>query len=278
VQTSTNIIAVRGDLLGKLVQNDSLSISSQGTKLVDKPGVTASIKIKAVMSIPRLQFTDNIFCAIRAIIVGLGIDLEKGSGVYWGQVLTRMMEGHLNDGTDYIITVDYDTWFTKEHVQRLLQLMQENPQIDAIVPMQVKRENDLVMFSMADENGRPLARVPLEEFHKELTPIVNGHFGLTVFRVSALRKLKKPWMQASPDAAGGWDAGHIDEDIYFWQNFYRSGLKAALAPQVNIGHIQLMATFPGEVEDNWKPIHCYITDVEKGKVPGHCIPKVEILK
>lgn len=271
VQTSTNIILVRHEEIAKL---------TAGTV---EPGVESGkaekpLKINAVMSMPRLAFTDNIFCAIREAVVALNINLEKGSGVFWGQVLTRMINSHLNDGTDYIITIDYDTWFTKDHIWRMLQIMQENQHIDALVPLQVKRENDLVMFSKVDESGKPIERVPAEEFYKEFTPIVNGHFGLTVFRVSALRKLQKPWFLPVPDKNGGWDEGHTDEDIYFWQNFYRSGLKTYLAPKINIGHLQLMVTFPGVVEDRWKPIYSYLTDVEKGKVPVHCLPKIEVLK
>ncbi len=264
VQTGTNIILVRHEEINKLC---GPSVQEE------KP-----VKVRAVMSMPRLAFTDNIFCSVREAVVGLNIDLEKGSGVFWGQVLTRMIGSHLNDGTDYILTVDYDTWFKKEHIMRMLQLMEEHPEIDAIIPLQVKRENDLVMFSKADKNGRPIDRVPLEEFYKDLTPIVNGHFGLTIFRASALKKLKKPWFLPVPDKDGGWEDGHTDEDIYFWQNFYASGCRAFLAPKVNIGHLQLMVTFPGEIKENWKPTYSYLTDVEKGKVPVHCVPVINLLK
>lgn len=257
-----------------------ISLNLMGTKKGENNSAAKDdkVKIEAVMSMPRLAFSDNMFCAISSLVVGLGINLKKGSGVFWGQVLTRMMEQHLYDGTDYIITIDYDTWFTKEHVIRLLQIMQENPQIDAIVPLQVKRENDLVMFSKVDENGKPIGIVPVDEFYKEFTPIVNGHFGLTVLRVSALRKLKKPWFIGVPDSNGGWDDGRTDEDIYFWQNFYKSGCRAYLAPGVKIGHIQLMVTFAGEAVDNFKPVNAYITDIQAGKIPAGMIPKVEMKK
>ena len=226
---------------------------------------------------PRLAFTDNMFTVIR-VFPKLGIDFEKGSGVFWGQILSRMMASHLNDGTEFIITTDYDTWFRHEHAVKLCQLMQENPQADAIVTVQVKREEEHVMFSKLDKNGNWAERVPLEEFYKELTPIVNGHFGLTIFRVSALKKCKRPWFLAVPDKNGGWEDGHLDEDIYFWRNFHNSGCQAYLAPKINIGHLQMMCTFPGEAKDGFKPIHCYITDVEHGKLPEHCVPKVEYLK
>ncbi len=227
------------------------------------------------MSMPRLAFSDNMFCGISQLCVALGINLEKGSGVFWDQVLTRMIESHLHDGTDYILTVDYDTWFRKEHVIRLCQLMVEHPEVDAIVPLQVKRENDVVLFGKFDEEGKPVERVPMDEFRNDLTPIINGHFGLTLFRVASFARLKKPWFVGVPDLNGGWDDGRTDPDIYFWQNFYRSGLKTCLAPNVKIIHLQLMGTAPGTLEDHWKPVHCYITDLEKGKIPPGCVPTVE---
>lgn len=234
--------------------------------------------IRAVMSMPRLAFSDNMFSAIRAFCIDLNINIEKGSGVFWDQVLTRMIESHLNDGTDYIFTVDYDTWFVKEHVIRLCQLMQEHPEIDALVPLQTKREEDLVLFAKFDDQGRAIDRVPVAELQQDVTPIVNGHFGLTIFRVKSMSRLKKPWFRGVPDPDGGWDEGRTDPDIYFWKNFYASGLKAYLAPNVKIVHLQLMGTVPGALEDNWKPRHCYITDLEKGKYPAGVVPKVEFIK
>jgi predicted SAM-dependent methyltransferase len=281
VQTGTNLIFVRFEDAHKLIKSESAATTAIAEKTAaDNKTATDNtpVKIEAVMSMPRLAFSDNMFCTISGLVMSLGINIKKGSGVFWGQVLTRMMNQHLNDGTDFIITVDYDTWFTKNHIIKLMQIMQENPQIDAIVPLQVKRENDLVMFSKVDENGKPIGLVPAEEFYKEFTPIVNGHFGLTIFRVSALRKLRKPWFVGVPDANGGWDDGRMDEDIYFWQNFYKSGCRAYLAPEVKIGHIQLMVTFAGEAVNNFKPVNAYITDVQDGKVPAGMIPKVEMLK
>jgi hypothetical protein len=96
--------------------------------------------------------------------------------------------------------------------------------------------------------------------------------------MDAIKKLKKPWFLGIPDPEGSWNEGRTDDDIYFWQNFAKCGLKAYLAPNVKIGHLQLGVTFPGKVEDNFKPIHHYVTDVKKGIHPDDYIPKLEVLK
>lgn len=231
-------------------------------------------KIVAVMSTTRLAFTDNIFSGMAAF-VPLGITYERGYGVFWGQVLTRMICKHLDDNTDYIITCDYDTYFTKKQVVRLLQLIVENPDADAITTLQVKRECDNFLIAKRDESGSPVRTVRLD---KDLIPINSGHFGLTVFRASAFKKLKKPWFLGVPNADGEWGEGRQDEDIYFWNNFKSSGLKLFLAHQIGIGHLQLVCTFPGRPEDNWKPTHKYMNDVQEVGVPDWCEPEVKMLK
>ena len=101
---------------------------------------------------------------------------------------------------------------------------------------------------------------------------------MSIFRVSSLKKLQKPWFLPSPDKDGGWRDGKIDEDIHFWHNFYNCGLKTCLAPKINIGHIQLTCTFPGSPYKSFEPEQVYMTDVEKGLYPKHCVPKIEMLK
>jgi hypothetical protein len=159
--------------------------------------------------------------------------------------------------------------------------MQENPEADAIIPLQIKRECDSPLIGKVNEKQRPLLEIPLIEFEKELMPVSGGHFGLTIFRVSALKKLKKPWFLPVPDSNSGWDEGRLDEDIYFWRNFCESGLQAYLAPKIGLAHLQLMATMPGRLENGLKPIHQYISELEKNGLPAWCEPipsKIKVIK
>jgi len=240
-----------------------------------KPGGLET-KIQAVMTLPRLAFTANMFAA-STIFPKLGISLQTASGVFWGQKLSRLIDRHLNDGTEYIITMDYDTAFKEEHVIRLLQLMAENPEIDCIVPVQTKRENKCPMFAIVDENGNG-REVPLTEFDEELVPIATGHFGLTIFRAATFKDLKKPWFQAHPNEDGDWGENRIDEDIHFWHNFYECGKKVCLDTSVMIGHLQMMATFPGPARKGFEPVHYYMNQLDNNQWPEHCVPKVEFLK
>jgi hypothetical protein len=241
--------------------------------MATKPGssvVRLKRKISFAMSTPRLTFTENAKSLLRSALQTPAM-IEWGEGAFWSQVLTRTLEKCLDNGSDYIFTVDYDTWFTNYHVQKMLTLMEENPEYDAIIPMQARRENTQMLFGIIPTDGTDSAKICTDEFEKDLLRVDTGHFGLSVFRPSSLLKLKKPWFLGVPDEKGGWDDGHIDDDIYFWKNFSACGLKVALAHKVLVGHMQLMCTFPGKLEDKWKPIHCYTTDINAGKIPAHCM-------
>ena len=64
-----------------------ISLNLMGRK--PDPSETKAIgrKISAIMSMPRLTFTDTMTCIFRHI-VAKGIPFNRSSGVFWGQCLT----------------------------------------------------------------------------------------------------------------------------------------------------------------------------------------------
>jgi len=261
IQTQVNIIMIRNGLL----QKEEEEAKDQAAAIEPVTTRTASMKIAAIMSCPRLGFTNNLMVATK-VIVPMGIDFEVGYGVFWSQGLTKMIEEQIKKGMEWIVILDYDSYYLKEHLLALCQLMQEHPEADAIVPIQIKREHDTVLAGVED----PVKANCEYDANTDLVEVDTGHFGLTLFRVSAFAKLKKPWFLAVPDKDGGWGAGHLDTDIYFWKNWRKCGLKAYLTPQVLIGHMQLMVTWPGAFVKGSKPTHQYInTCTEKG-IPEWC--------
>lgn len=218
-------------------------------------------KIVALMSCPRLGWTDNFKCA-QTVFMSLGIGMLVDSGVFWGQGLSRLMKLCADKGIEYVITLDYDSIFSKEDVARLYQLIEESG-ADAIVPVQVKREANSSMFTIWAE-GKTVTEVKAEEFMKPLTRIATGHFGLTIIRTSSLAKLHKPWFTAIPDVNGEWEEGHIDEDIYFWLNAMSSGWDVFLANEVRIGHLQRIVTWP---KPDFTPQFQYISGWQQSGAP-----------
>lgn len=227
------------------------------------PKMDGTLRIAALMSCPRLGWTDTFGCVNEAF-QPLGIPVVKHSGVFWGQSLTGLMEEAITLDMDYVFTVDYDSIFTREDAIYLIKLMQDNPEVDAIVPVQVRRESNSSMFTMRDEQGEMLTVVDKSVFEQELTPIATGHFGLTILRVSSLSRLAKPWFLHIPNESGEWDGGHIDEDIYFWLNAEVAKWKVCLANNVRIGHLQNVVTWP---RADFTPQFQYIKDFLKNGRP-----------
>jgi len=249
--------------------------TDDGVKGATPKTKTVSMKVGAIMSAPRLGFSNNLMIATK-VYAPLGVDFEIGYGVFWGQILTRMIESQLARGMDLVTVLDYDSYYEKEHFLALCQLMQEYPEVDAIVPVQVKRESNSILAGIEDR-----AKAQNEyNANVDLIEVDAGNFGLSIFRASAIKKLKKPWFLAVPNDKGEWGDGRLDEDIYFWRNWRECGLKVCLAPQVKIGHMQLMITWPGNLDVGSKPTQQYLNDcAEDGipewcKVSKSCVPKI----
>lgn len=248
-----------------------ISLNLQGTKMDNQNKnnwIPEGVKVIAIMSAPRFGPMDNMLCAMNSFSP-LGIRFRVQHGVYWAQTLTRSLEDYIAEGYDWIFTTDYDSWYTYRHVIRLCQVMRDNPDADALVSVEIKRDGELPILGISDKE------VPLSIFNKSMTPIVTGHFGLTLLRAEMLRKLEKPWFLPVPDPNKSWRDGRIDEDIYFWRRFTEQGFKAYVVNDCGIGHMQLFCTFPGRAEDSFKPIHMPLDVLEKDGPPPHCVPKIE---
>jgi hypothetical protein len=265
-RTHTNLICVRKDIAEKTFNceikysADLQSNAQQNTERLDiaKPSseVSKPVQVTAVISVPRLGINANWHSTIQAVIA-LGLKVQLVEGAFWGQCLTRGINQAINEGADVILTIDYDSVFTPTHVIKLLQLLYDQTEYDCIVPMQIKRECNEMLFQTDGD----------KEFDKPLTNILTGHFGLTVFDAKAFAKLPKPWFHAQPDPAGGWDDGRTDEDIYFWSQWRKAGLKLASANEVKIGHLEFMVTWPTK---DMKIYRQSVTDYRKKGQPDFC--------
>jgi hypothetical protein len=175
-------------------------------------------KVAALMSVPRLGWQDNFGSAWHALknINGVEIPLWRFGGAFWEMGMQNGFDTVIENGVEWIICIDYDTIFEKADVVELLTLAALYPEADAIVPLQAKRSNDCMLFTMRDEQGKLRHRASFDEFEQDLTPIATGHFGLTLIKTEALKKMPRPWFWSQPTDDGGWGPGRVDADIYFW--------------------------------------------------------------
>lgn len=223
-----------------------------------------SFNVSAVMSVPRLGFTDNFYCATHAL-APLKIRLRTHSGAYWGQGLERAIEQTIvEDKSDAILTLDYDTVFTKANVATLMRLMLTHPEADAIAPLQAGRGINSPLMTVQLPDGVSPERVPRSFFAADLVKAKTAHFGLTLIRVSALADLPKPWLWAKPAADGTWGEGRTDDDIYFWREWEKAGKSLYLATRVVVGHLELMVRWPAR---DFSVIHQRAPDFFKDGAP-----------
>ena len=218
--------------------------------------VEAEVKVAAVMSTPRLGFTDNFFCVSQALAPH-GIAPIKVTGALWGQCLQRVMEQVVDDH-DVILAFDYDTIFTAKTVEALLALMMHSG-VDAIAPLQTKREADSVMFCPKGYKADDKLSVEADWFSKPVQLVKTAHFGATFIRCSALKKVPKPWFQGNANENGDYNGGHVDDDIAFWYAWEAAGNTLGIATHVSVGHAELMITWPSRDVEGGK-IHQHTTD------------------
>jgi len=208
------------------------------------------LKVAAVMSVPRLGFTDNMNCTFGALS-GLGIPLVNVQGAFWGQCLERGMQKLVDEGADLLLVIDYDTVYERKDVEDLIQLMHDHPEASAVMPMQVGRTQDMILTSMKTKTGQQRKIVPFTELiDDDVIQVASGHFGLTLIRVKDLMDLPHPWFVGKPNCDDQWGPGKIDDDIWFWKHMERHKKIALMANRIVVGHLELMVTLPDE---NLKP-------------------------
>lgn len=220
-----------------------VSLNLRAVKPVPVP--IGSFKVAAVMSMPRLGFTDNFMSAQRALS-DLGIKVSTFTGAFWGQCLERGLEHLVEQGFDAVLTIDYDTVFAAAHVNTLVRLMVLHPEADAICPLQSARGWSSPLMTMKLPEGMTSDKIPRGYFDADLAPLRTGHFGLTLIRVSALKEMPKPWFWSTPAPDGSWNEGRVDDDIHFWRQWEARGKTLFNANRVTVGHLELMIKWPGK--------------------------------
>lgn len=243
-----------------------VSLNLEGMKPKPRPARPLP-KVAAVMSMPRLAFSDNMFCVV-GVAAALGLPFRKVTGAFWGQCLERIMEDAITEDVEYILTADYDSCFTVEQVRWLFELAQDHPEADAIAPIQVKREEDALLMGILQSDGTPYppgTAIGLDKFAPDLTRAAWAHFGCTLLRVSALKTLPHPWFLSVPNAEGRWHEGRQDDDTYFWRQWREHGRSLYLANRVPIGHAFLMIAWP---DAEGGILYQRPTDFALGKLPA----------
>lgn len=214
--------------------------------IVKVGGTDVEVRAVALVSMPRLGFTDNFFGWAKACMP-LHIVPTKGTGAFWGQVMTRLMEQHIEQA-EYLVTLDYDAFFLKEDLEHLFALAMTF-QCDALTGLMTKRDDGRPMLTIKgtldDLQPGDKSTLSAEWFAKPVQEVDTAHFGCTVISTAALKRAAKPWFASTPGPDGRWEEGRTDEDIHFWRNWRACGNRVFVSPRVIIGHGEYRITWPG---------------------------------
>ena len=219
--------------------------------------------VVACMTVPRLLWTENTNCVGMAL-GPLGITVIRATGVFWGQCLQRTMQtiAAMPD-VEYVLAIDYDSIFDSHDIVALHKLAKET-KADALCALQIGRDRDSIIGTIDDGTGNVLRELPVDRLQDLSWDVLFGHFGLTLIRVDALRKLALPWFLGEPAPDGNWDERRVDDDVYFWRKARAAGWKICTTPHVRIGHLQMVATWAGT---DLQPVYQYMPDFHKNGRP-----------
>lgn len=218
--------------------------------------LSAQTDVLCVMSMPRLAWSDNMQCVADACFK-LSMPMVRTTGVFWGQCLQRMIDEACGQQRwKYILTVDYDTVFMPHDVVALRHILERNG-LHALASLQMARDRDDLLTQLDDGNGQPLRSMEATRLLEEHWPCLTSHFGLTLFDIEAIRKVPRPLFLGVPNADGAWGDGRVDDDIYFWHKARAAGMRCSITPQVRVGHLQVMCTWP---DSELQPVHQYVRD------------------
>lgn len=227
------------------------------------PGIVSTerdVTVHAVMTAPRYECVSARNEIDRAL-QGLGIPLAISSGVYYQQCMQDMLERLCQHNLDYVITVDFDSVFAANDVQRLLWMIASDESIDAIAPLQPRRSDGDLMASGFCKDEISVRDQPVRAR--------TAHFGLTVIDIDKLRHVPKPWFKAIPAKDGSWGEGRIDADVYFWKKWEQAGNSLYLDPETKIGHMEELVTY---FDDEMAVQHGYLEDWRKYReVAAECL-------
>ena len=211
--------------------------------------------VRAVLSAPRFGPIMH-WQHSAASLASLNIRYQIATGAYWHQVLSQAMES-LIDQCEVLIVCDYDSIFTAGAIEELLRLMSVYTEVDAIAPMQARRNVTEIL-------GVSEHQVLHHELAGDLIEMKSAHFGATCFRTSALKKMPKPWFLGAPNQAGEWGKGRIDADIYFWKTWGKVGNRVCIAPHVGVGHLVEAVVWIGQ---DLQPIFQLPSDMRENGPP-----------
>ena len=234
-----------------------MSMNIQGYKRMVR--INPSPKVALVLSTARFGPID-LYGGVVELCRLKGWKFYQWGGDNWQKALTQLIEQAMAaEDLDYIITLDFDSCFDAAETAKMVDWMQEHPEVAAAWPVQAHRHQDLPL-GYSPQAGA----VNHYDFSKtnpwkgEFTSFGSGHFGCTVIRTQVFKTMPKPWLCGLPNPeTGDWDRGALDNDISFWVSMQAHGFIFGQLNTVQIGHMEWCCKWVVGDKIAWQPIQHY---------------------
>lgn len=167
-----------------------------------------------------------------------GVVRILAQGMEVGDAYSQAIEGilaHPDLSTwEYILTLEHDNCPPSDGVLKLLERMEEHPELACIGGLYFTKGEGGVAQIWGD------AKDPMINFRPQI-PDPNGGLvechgtgmGFNLFRLSMFKdaRLRKPWFKTQKDAGGV-----ATQDLYFWADARKHGYRCAIDCAVKVGH------------------------------------------
>jgi predicted SAM-dependent methyltransferase len=210
-----------------------VSLNMECHKAIRRPRSSYTNRVTCVISQAYLTYSPMME-SLMSTVMSMPFPTVQHHGAFWDKSLSAGIKLGLKNDPEYLLTIDHDSVFTPQDVGNMLRIMDANPDIMALFPVQMSRHDD-----------KPLVFREGVEYNGEFTQVPFGHFGLTLIRSSLFEDLPKPWFWSVPGPDGDWDSyPQSDSDITFWRTLMEHGHKVAQANNVVLGHMILSVKWP----------------------------------
>lgn len=148
----------------------------------------------------------------------------------------------------YILTIEHDNIVPLDGHVKLLERMEANPEYACIGGLYFTKgyggQPQIWGNPKEPMNFKPQA----PDLDGGLVDCTGTGMGFNLFRLSMFKdkKLKRPWFKTSASAA----EGVATQDLYFWNDAFKHGYKAAIDCSVRVGHYDLEGKF-GPADTVW---------------------------
>lgn len=190
---------------------------------------------KAALALWNLAFPPN-----QAVVRILAQGMEVGEA--YSEAISQILGHPELSQYEYILTVEHDNIPPSDGVVKLVQDMEEHPELSCIGGLYFTKGYGGVAQIWGDPldpilNFRP--QVPLVDTVQECC---GTGMGFNLWRLSMFKdeKLRKPWFKTLNGSEG---LGVGTQDLYFWEDARKYGYHCAIDTRIKVGHYDVDGKF-----------------------------------